>query len=89
MIIYTQEKQTTIMGYITTENSIRYYIKAVAPRILAIIQLVYSSINAVGHFMAHLNTQNPPLYRTYPRRYVFCNVMSPPYHLPFSLRHSC
>ena len=85
----SQEKRPTIAGSATTENNIRHYIKAMAPQISTIIQLGYLPINAVGHFMACLNTKvHPPLYKTYPRRYVFCNATapySPPHHSPFSL----
>ena len=84
-----QEKRPAIVGSLTMENNIRYYIKAMALRISTITQLGYPPINAVLHFMARLNTKtHPPLYKTYLRRYGFCNTMSPynpPHHSPFSL----
>ena len=89
LILLSQEKRPAIAGSATTENNICHYIKAMAPRISTIIQLGYPPINAVGHFMARLNTKaHPPLYKTYPRRYGFCNATapySPPHHSPFSL----
>ena len=82
-------KRPTIAGSVTTENNIRHYIRAMAPRISTIIQLGYLLINAVGHFMACLNIKtHPPLYKTYLHRYGFCNTTapySPPLHSPFSL----
>ena len=60
----SQEKQPTTAGSIAMENNIHHYIKAMAPRISAIIQLGYSPINMVGHFMACLNTKTHlPLYK--------------------------
>ena len=57
--------------------------------ISTIIQLGYPPINAVGHFMACVNTKtHPPLCQTYPHKYGFCNAMAqynPPHHSPFSL----
>ena len=77
------------MGSITTQNNICHYIKVMAPRISTIIRRRYPPINVVGHFIAHLNTKTYlPLYKTYPRRYGFCNTMapySPPHNSPFSL----
>ena len=71
------------------ENNIPHYIKAMALQISTIIQLEYLPINAVRHFMAHLNTKtHPPLYKTYLLGYGFCNATapySPPHHSPFSL----
>ena len=85
----TLEKRPAIAGSVTTENNIHHYIKAMAPGISTIIQLGYPLINAVGHFMARLNTKtHPHLYKTYPHRYGFCNATAPyslPHHSPFSL----
>ena len=62
MVFISQEKQPTIAGSTAVENNIRHYIKAMAPQISAIILLGYPPINAVGHFMACLNTKHTRLY---------------------------